>query len=391
MRRAKLVSILVLSALFTSTGVSTSSSLYDLYRSREFGRFQSDLKRVTDFRPLLDEARGTSASWPADVGAAYLLEVSAAAFSAEWFPRLPGPSQGRRPSFSGGAIGAPRRTNCIGLLRLASTMAQRMPADAPAGRAWARAAIALLEGTSEVPPPRDVPPPGFSAAFGAPGPEALPALLTSMRDRLDEATIAMARGHIYEAEVASAVSYDLPTALGNVLSPDGLALRSSLPAIRSWIDRAVAEGMKAFQEAQAFPSVRAEAAVRWGALALTRDQQDDVSAALGHFRAAREFRPDSDVLYVSWLLEGQARRQLGESDASTRAFRVAADLSPSGSAARLGWAVQAFLAGDEDTANQLAQQILAMPVTGDDPWVLFQQSDYRHWASRIADLREAIQ
>lgn len=395
MAQTRLLPVVLLSSLVASASGFSSGSLLDEYRARDFGRFESDLKNGRDFKPILDEATAASSSWPPDVGSAYLLEVSAAAYRAEWFPRLPGPYHPlvAAPSYSGGPFGTSRRKDCMGLFKLATALAERTPPDSLVGRAWARAAVSLLEGAGAGgdPPPRDVPPGDFGTGAG---PRALSALLQSMRDRLGEPAVLMAQASIDEAAVASVLSYALAPAVENVLaSGDGAAIGSGLHVrggMSEGPDRELEHGLKTFAEAQAFPGVRAEAAVRWGALALARNKPGDVAAALEHFTIARESNPDQDVLYVSWLLEGQTRRLLGENDVATAAFKKAAQLAPDGSAATLGLAVQVFLAGDPATADQLAQQVLTAPVGADDPWILFRLGDYRHWARRIEDLRGAL-
>ena len=115
MIQARLLAVVLLSSLAASTTSSPPGSLFDEYPAKDSAA-SNPIRNVSDFPPLLDQATAASSSWPVDVGAAYLLEVSAAAFFlAEWFPRLPGPSLGRVISFSGVPFGTNRRTNCIGL------------------------------------------------------------------------------------------------------------------------------------------------------------------------------------------------------------------------------------------------------------------------------------
>jgi hypothetical protein len=385
MNQAKLLPIVLLASLVASTSARTPpTSLFDEYRAHDFARFESDLSATTDFVPLVDEATAASSSWPADVGAAYLLEVSAAAMHAEIYPKLTGPpGSGARGSlsYSGGPFRTDLLTDWRSLLQLSEQGAARIPPDSPAARAWGRSFMALLTGASEVSPQT-------STSVVVDLVERLP---QSTRDRIDDETLLMARGSAYEAVVATTLSYDLPALLGDERSTsDTRDVGTNYPAVRGTLVRAFNEGMKAFLGGMSYPDTRAEAAVRLGGLAMLRDQPGDLVFALSHLALARTWKPAPDVLYATWVLEGQAHRLLGEAGKATDAFAHAAALAPNGSAARLGLAVQAFLAGDSAKADQLSQQMLDMPAGADDPWILFQHGDYRHWAQRVDALRKAL-
>jgi hypothetical protein len=364
------------------TSGPASVALLDECQRRDYTQFQSDLAKFQDFDRILIEAKAATSTWPPDLASACLLEVAAVAFHAELFPKNPGtPYPGHPPrSYSGGALGAASRRDFLPLLNLSATLAKKTPPDSAYGRAWARAAVALLEGGDEVSPQEP------ASSVG----EALGSFLESERDRLDEPTIRMAQGMIQEAIVATSVSYNLPTVQGNRVAPDGVAIGSQSPAIRGAFDEALKQGLSAFAAAQAFPDARAEAAVRWGALALARRAPGDVTEALARFQVARQSTTDADILYLSWFFEGRALQALGRPEDAVLAFQHAVELKPQGGAAQLEWAAQSFLAGDTTTADRLTQSILNAPIDADDPWMWFHVGDYRHWAQRERDLRAAV-
>jgi hypothetical protein len=364
---------------------SSASSLFDEYRGRDYQQFEADLSRLQgqEFAGLLSQAKGTESKWPPDVGAAYLLEVTAACVRAELFPHIPGQPFGshRTRAYSGGAIGADPRRDFAPLFDLASSMAKRTPPDSTFSGAWAQAAVALLEGADEVSPQVE------ASVMGS----VLSGLLDSMRDRLNQQTILMAKGHIQESIAAEVASYDFPTVQGNRLwLGDGMAVSSVYSPIKSALDTALTRGLTAFAAAEAFPDVRAEAAVRWGGLALLRNGPDDAKEALARFRLARESIADADVIYLSWFFEGRALLALGQRDEALHAFQEAARLKPQAGSAQLEWAAQAFLAGDTATADRLTQALLNLPINPDDPWILFPRGDYRHWSQRVENLRAAL-
>lgn len=378
--------IVLLSSVAASAGARPRTSLFDEYKAHDFARFEADLGATPDFPALAAEAQAASSSWPPDAGAAYLVETAAAAMHAEIFPRLTGPpdSQAGRglSSFAGGPFHTDLRTDWRALLQASEQCISRMPPDAPFARVWGRAFMALLVGASEVSPQT-----GVSVVV-----DLFERLPTSTRDRIDDQAWMMARGSAYEAVVATTLSYDVPALLGDERAgSDTRDVGTNYPAVRGTLVRAFNEGMRAFLAGMSYPDTRADAAVHLGSLAMLRNQPGDLVFALSHFELARTWHPDPDVLYASWVLEGEARRRLGETNKATDAFARAAALTPNGSAARLGLAVQAFLAGDDLKAGQLSQQILDTPAGADDPWILFQHGDYRRWAERVDALRQALQ
>ena len=379
--RVRLLLTVVMVSAVASVGARRPTSLFDGYQARDFARFDADLTTTIDFEALVKDATAVSSSWPADVAAAYLLEVSAAAAHAELFPRLPEAHAGR-DSYSGGLLHTNPRTDWGELFKLSQQCAQRNSPTSPVGRAWGRAALALLVGASEVSPQQSS---SRTAAL-------FEDFAKTMRGYADDEAVSMARGNMHEALVTTTLAYDLPAVTGDARSTDRAQdVAPNFPAVQGTLVRSLNEGMKAFLAGMSYPDTRAEAAVRLAGLAVKRDLPGDPAFALSHLELARTWNPDPDVLYASWVIEGQADRLRGDTAAATRAFTRAADLTSNGSAARLGLAVQGFLAGDAATADRLAQEILNLPAGADDPWILFQQGDYRHWGQRVDALRKALQ
>jgi hypothetical protein len=379
-----LACVLTACVTWSPRAAQSASPLLEEYRGRDYPRFEADLSRLQgqQFLQVLTQAKANESSWPPDVGSAYLLEVTAAALRAELFPHIPGqPFGGHKATFSGGALGADPRRDFAPLFDLASALAKRTPPDSTFSRAWAEAAVSLLEGADEVSPQRD------SSLMG----DALSSLLDSMHDRVEPQRILMAKGHIQESIAGEFASYDFPTVQGNRLSlGDGMAVSSTYSPIKSALDTALTRGLTAFAAAEAFPDVRAEAAVRWGALALLRNGPGDARGSLARFRLARESVADAEVLYLSWFLEGRALLALGQHNEALHDFQEAATLKPQAGSAQLEWATQTFLAGDTATADRLTQTLLNLPINADDPWILFARGDYRHWSQRVENLRAAL-
>lgn len=377
----RILSLLVaLVVVVASVGAERPTSLFDEYRAHDFARFDADLQQTSDFAALARDANTSSPSWPADIASAYLLEVTAAAMHAQLFPRLPG--QLGQPSYSGGALRTARNRDWMTLFQLSERNALRMAADSHSAHVWGRAALALLVGASEVPPQQSA-----SDAIGL-----FEDFAKSMRDYADVETLVMARGNTYEALAATTLSFDLPSVVGDPRSTDRTHdVAPNFPAIQGTLVHSLNEGMNAFLAGMSYPDTRAEAAVRLAGLMVMRNLPTDPASALSHVKLARTWDPDPDVLYASWVIEGQADRLSGNNAAATQAFKRAADLAPNGSAANLGLAVESFLAGDTGTADRLAQHMLDIPAGADDPWVLFQHGDYRHWTERVEALRKVLQ
>jgi tetratricopeptide (TPR) repeat protein len=127
-----------------------------------------------------------------------------------------------------------------------------------------------------------------------------------------------------------------------------------------------------------------------GALRAARAHKGDAEAALKLFRQARVLPSDISVQYLSYLFEGRILEEQGHATDAIAAYRAALDLVPSAGSARLALSALTYLGGDTHTANDLIQEMLALPASAEDPWALYRYADYRNWPARVQALRQAI-
>ena len=148
------------------------------------------------------------------------------------------------------------------------------------------------------------------------------------------------------------------------------------------------EAAKRYREATASPDagVRAEA---WLRLGRVESELGNSDAALVDLDQAAALTTDPALRYLLALFRGRALERLGQPDAARQAYRAALDLAPGAHAATISLAALLFRQGERLEADRLIRALLGNPPAA-DPWLLYWPADYRHAATLVQAMREAL-
>jgi tetratricopeptide (TPR) repeat protein len=148
------------------------------------------------------------------------------------------------------------------------------------------------------------------------------------------------------------------------------------------------ETTKAYEAAIAHPEVATEARVRLGHRLHLQGRHD---AALEHLLlAAAGSKVDGTLGYLRQLFLGRVYAALNRRDDAVAAYRAALEIVPPGQAARVALMSQLLLGGALPDAIMLADIVQTEQSPVYDPWWMYWQGQYRHYAQAMARLREYV-
>ena len=336
------------------------------------------IRRVTqerlDVRATVLALRKNTAA-PIRLRAALGLELAFTALSADLAPT---PLRNPLAEWTGLADAGRNRPKPIVFVEVfnsAFELAVSVKDDAAFVSAWQEAALAMLEGASEVSP---------TAITGS---GASAHLLESFLDRtsgtFDKGRWHLARASVHERAIAEIVDYEWPTYRGLHQSSGntvGAQVEGNLARART---AALAELQKASED----ESSRALANIHIAQILLERNKKDDLTEALAQVRVAAGASVNPSTLYLAHLVEGRVEAALGHGREATDAFRVAAQTIPGADAAAFSLASRLYVEGDRLQADTLVRQVFeAKDVT--DPWAFFLMPEYQAWEVKLQALRD---
>lgn len=140
-----------------------------------------------------------------------------------------------------------------------------------------------------------------------------------------------------------------------------------------------------YEEAAAFPSVRAEALLRLGFFELRRGR---VNAALARFEQVSEPQ-DKFMRYWLGLMRGRALEEAGRLDDAIASYQMAFDEVPFARSATVALCAALVAAHRDGDAQRLASRMLVSPPPA-DPWTVYVLPDWRFWGAMMDQLHNAV-
>jgi hypothetical protein len=327
-----------------------------------------------DARALVLALRKNTAP-PLRLRAALALEL---AFTALRDDLLPRPLRNPLAEFSTLADASrnrPKPAIFVDVFNTAFELATSVQDDAAFVKAWNEAALAMLEGGSEV-SPTSVTGPGASAHL-------LETFLNRTADAFDKGRWHLARASLHERQIAEIIDYEWPTYKG-FHQPSGNTVGAQVDGN---LTRARTAALAELETARDDESCRALADVHIAEIFLGRSKKDDLSEALSHVRGAVAASRDRSTLYLAHLVEGRVETALGHGREATAAFIAATQAIPGADAAAFNLASRLFLEGDRLQADALVRQVFAAKDVV-DPWAFFLMPEYQDWERKLQALRD---
>jgi hypothetical protein len=141
-----------------------------------------------------------------------------------------------------------------------------------------------------------------------------------------------------------------------------------------------------FALAARIESVRTEALVR---LAHARLMLDEPTAAVEALAGVQP-SDDDDLAYLTHLFRGMALGRTNEPDAARAELSRALEIKPDAHSSTVALVTILARVGRLDEAEERRDRLLTLAAPAYDPWWSYSQADYRHWPSRIAEVRRHL-
>jgi tetratricopeptide (TPR) repeat protein len=265
--------------------------------------------------------------------------------------------------------------SCIDWLNVGLRARQTHPA-ADFDRLWYLAALSVVEGTRDANIIEQFV--KLSRASLSNEPETELALARTIELRWPDRSLQVGRDHSAKATSPEAplltrtLPYRAPASLPRY---SGRSIEADLTAAR-----------RAFERVREQASVRAEATLRLGRVA-SRLHED--RSALEYLGEARQFSGDSEIVHLSHLIQGEIYERTGRRAEAIQAYRAALSAMPGGRTATMALADLLLETGARQEGAALSNAARKLNAR-DDPWYRYLDGGMRHWAARMARVREAL-
>jgi hypothetical protein len=336
--------------------------LFQAYAAGDVGVVERMLKTDKDYQAIRKDMQAAIARWRRDwqpIDAVFLLEVSTAAFNAQW--QKPEDVLTSAAEFVTSRVrGRPRDLGPD-------------PALDAFEDAWHKTALALLQKHLR--------------------PLNIEDYLKAVDWRIGATGRNTANPRLVEPHFALVHAI----AREQMLTPDTIAyyLRSSVaPLAIGWLPgpngqmvaRNVDEALKALDAAATLPGEGAEASVR---KAFLLHRLNHMGEALALLDGIEHRTTDQAVVYLGLLFRGRTLQMIGRPDEAGRAFELALEAWPHAQAPAVALAALSLQQNRHDVALRWAAAARTTPADRVDPWWQYWLGDARFLPEWMADLRKA--
>lgn len=145
--------------------------------------------------------------------------------------------------------------------------------------------------------------------------------------------------------------------------------------------------IRSYEAAAAVPALAGEANTHLALVHLSAGRPDQ---AIKHADAAIQGTSEADLRMLANLFRGWARLRLQQLPGAIEDFRAGYRIYPASQSVGLWLARSLYMAGRQNEAESIVEDVLRNGVGSTDPWRLYPRGDIRLWPRLVAALREAI-